>query len=93
MENLAQKEKVYNSAEATVKYFDLKENTKALLCLSSEYIAGKMMLVRAMIAGWDLCTTAPEKNPLKNIDDTFDFSAMVRYTGPAEAFLGTIVHK
>lgn len=74
-----QKDHVFNSAEATVKYFDLKENTKALLCLSSEYIAGKMMLVRAMIAGWDLCTTAPEKNPLENIDDTFDFSAMVPY--------------
>ncbi|WP_052671310.1 AMP-binding protein [Aequorivita vladivostokensis] len=74
-----QKEKVYNSAEATVKYFDLNENIKALLCLSSEYIAGKMMLVRAMTAGWDLHTTAPEKNPLENIDDAFDFSAMVPY--------------
>lgn len=74
-----QKDHVFNSAAATVKYFDLKENTKALLCLSSEYIAGKMMLVRAMIAGWDLYTTAPEKNPLDNIDETFDFSAMVPY--------------
>ncbi|MDC8001579.1 AMP-binding protein [Aequorivita todarodis] len=74
-----QKKHVFNSAAATVKYFDLKENTKALLCLSSEYIAGKMMLVRAMIAGWNLYTTAPEKNPFENIDDTFDFSAMVPY--------------
>ncbi len=74
-----QKNQVFNSAEATVKYFDLMENTKALLCLSSEYIAGKMMLVRAMIAGWNLYATAPEKNPLENIDDTFDFSAMVPY--------------
>lgn len=74
-----QKDHIFNSAAATVKYFDLKENTKALLCLSSEYIAGKMMLVRAMIAGWELCTTAPEKNPLENIDDAFDFSAMVPY--------------
>jgi len=74
-----QKNHVFNSAEATVKYFDLTENTKALLCLSSEYIAGKMMLVRAMTAGWDLHTTAPEKNPLENIDDAFDFSAMVPY--------------
>ncbi len=74
-----QKEHVFNSAEATVNYFDLKEDTKALLCLSSEYIAGKMMLVRAMTAGWDLHTVAPEKNPLENIDGYFDFTAMVPY--------------
>ena len=74
-----QKNHVFNSVNATIAYFDLRENTKALLCLSSEYIAGKMMLVRAMIAGWDLCTTSPEKNPLENIDEIFDFTAMVPY--------------
>lgn len=74
-----QKKNIANSAEATVNYFDLKENTKALLCLSSEYIAGKMMLVRAMMAGWDLYTTAPEKNPLDKTERNFDFSAMVPY--------------
>lgn len=74
-----QKNHVFNSAEATTTYFDLKEKTKALLCLSAEYIAGKMMLVRAMTAGWDLHTVAPEKNPLENTDDDFDFSAMVPY--------------
>src|SRR5690606_1493475 len=74
-----QKDHVFNSAKATVNYFDLRENSKALLCLSSEYIAGKMMLVRAMIAGWDLYTTAPAKNPLENYNQNFDFSAMVAY--------------
>lgn len=74
-----QKTHVFNSAEATVNYFDLKGNTKALLCLSAEYIAGKMMLVRAMTAGWDLHTAALEKNPLENLDSNFDFTAMVPY--------------
>lgn len=74
-----QKNHIFNSAEATATYFDLKENTKALLCLSSEYIAGKMMLVRAMTAGWDLHTVSPEKNPLENIESDFDFTAMVPY--------------
>lgn len=73
------KNHVFNSANATVAYFNLKENTKALLCLPSEYIAGKMMLVRAMTAGWDLHTVAPEKNPLENIESNFDFTAMVPY--------------
>lgn len=74
-----QKKHVFNSAEATVNYFNLTENSKALLCLSAEYIAGKMMLVRAMIAGWDLHAVAPDKNPLENLDETFDFAAMVPY--------------
>ncbi|MGO3181727.1 MAG: AMP-binding protein [Aequorivita sp.] len=74
-----QKQNMYNSAFATVTYFDLLEGTKALLCMPSEYIAGKMMLVRAMIAGWDLHTNTPEKNPLKRNHDHFDFTAMVPY--------------
>ena len=74
-----QKVHVSNSASATVVYFDLIEGTKALLCLPSEYIAGKMMLVRAMTAGWDLYTSSPEKNPLAKFDEDFDFTAMVPY--------------
>ena len=73
------KEQVFNSAAATVKYFSLKEGTKALLCLSSEYIAGKMMLVRGMTAGWDLYAASPGKNPLEMSDQIFDFAAMVPY--------------
>lgn len=78
-EIVLQKKQVINSATATVKYFNLEEDTKALLCLPSEYIAGKMMLVRAMTAGWDLYTTSPEKNPLESTNEQFDFTAMVPY--------------
>ncbi len=73
------KEHVWNSATATVAYFDLNKGTKALLCLPSEYIAGKMMLVRAMTSGWNLLTAAPGKNPLANTAEKFDFTAMVPY--------------
>lgn len=73
------KKHIFNSAAATVAYFDLKEGTKALLCLSSEYIAGKMMLVRAMIAGWNLYTASIDKSPLKQFEENFDFTAMVPY--------------
>lgn len=74
-----QKKNMYNSATATVAYFNLVKGTKALLCLPSEYIAGKMMLVRAMVSGWNLYTSSAVKNPLKNIKDSFDFTAMVPY--------------
>ena len=73
------KEYVLNSAKATLEYFGLFENTKALLCLPSQYIAGKMILVRAMVGGWDLQTVDPGKSPMKNIDGDFDFTAMVPY--------------
>lgn len=67
-----------NSAVATNTYFNLDKNTKALLCMSPEYIAGKMMIVRAMIGGWDLHYTEASRNPLSG-PEIFDFTAMVPF--------------
>lgn len=71
------KEFMINSAKATGAFFNLPENTSALLCLSTDYIAGKMMLVRALILGWKLDVVATDSNPLKNVRKRYDFSAMV----------------
>jgi O-succinylbenzoic acid--CoA ligase len=71
------KEFVINSAKATGLYFDLQANTTALLCLPTAYIAGKLMLIRALALGWHLDVVEPSSNPLINIDKTYDFSAMV----------------
>lgn len=73
------KEHMVNSAFATSKYFNLPEKTKALLCVPGSYIAGKMMLVRAMVLGWDLDTTPPTSNPLDNIFKVYDFTAMTPF--------------
>ncbi len=73
------KNAMINSAVATGEYFDLPPKTSALLCLSAGYIAGKMMLVRAMILGWHLHIVAPEKNALTQYDNSYDFVAMVPY--------------
>ncbi|OGS69353.1 MAG: O-succinylbenzoic acid--CoA ligase [Flavobacteria bacterium RIFCSPLOWO2_12_FULL_35_11] len=72
-----QKSHMINSAKATGEYFNLPENTTALLCMSTNYIAGKMMLVRALTLGWHLDVVEPTSNPLKNSDKIYDFSAMV----------------
>ncbi|MDF1517127.1 MAG: AMP-binding protein [Lutibacter sp.] len=72
-----QKSHLINSAKATGDYFNLPENTTALLCMSTNYIAGKMMLVRALTLGWHLDVVKPTSNPLKNSDKNYDFSAMV----------------
>ena len=71
------KELMVNSAKATGKYFKLSENTTALLCLSIAYIAGKMMLVRALTLGWHLDVIAASSYPLKDTKKEYDFSAMV----------------
>lgn len=73
------KSQMIESARATGAYFKVGEGTKALLCLSSEYIAGKMMLVRAMELGWDLHVVAPEKDALVQYDNPYDFVALVPY--------------
>ena len=72
-----QKNHMIASAQATGTYFNCLEGTKALLCLSADFIAGKMMWVRALTLGWDMYLSEPTGNPLENTEMSFDFSAMV----------------
>ena len=71
------KEHMRNSALATGEFFNIQEKTRALCCLPIEYIAGKMMVVRAMVLGWHMDIIEPSSTPLENIEKTYDFSAMV----------------
>ncbi len=72
-----QKRHMFNSACATGDFFKIKAGDSALLCLPIEYIAGKMMLVRALVLGWCLDYVVPSSNPLENTKKTYDFCAMV----------------
>lgn len=65
------------SAKATGEFFNLKPGNTALLCLSAEYIAGKMMLVRAMVLGLSLDYVEPNSNPLDGNTSNYDFLALV----------------
>ena len=71
------KEFVVNSAIATGNYFNLQEHTTALLCLPIDYIAGKLMLIRALTLGWKLDIIVSSSNPLEKVEKQYDFSAMV----------------
>jgi O-succinylbenzoic acid--CoA ligase len=71
-----QKAHMKASARATAVFFGTFAGTKALLCLSADYIAGKMMLIRALELGWDI-HIVPPSNALPDLNDTFDFVAMV----------------
>lgn len=72
------KEKMVASARMTGKFFRLKPGDTALLCLPIDYIAGKMMVVRAFVLGLNLITVSPSANPLTT-DKHFDFAAMTPY--------------
>ena len=63
------------SAKMTNDYFGLNENSTALLCLSASYIAGKMMVIRALTGIYDLYVQSPSSAP--TIDRQYDFCAMV----------------
>jgi O-succinylbenzoic acid--CoA ligase len=73
------KEKMMNSARMTCRYFGLTEESNALLCLPADYIAGKMMIVRAFVSGMNLVSVKPEANPFRNLKDIIDFTAITPY--------------
>lgn len=74
-----QKQAMINSAKATGKFFEVPANTTALHCLPTDFIAGKMMLVRAMVLGWHLDLVPPKANPLDRVFKTYDFCAMTPF--------------
>ena len=65
------------SAQKTNQFFQFNSETKALLCLSFDTIAGKMMLVRALVGDYFLQVESPRANPLKTITEPIDFLAIV----------------
>lgn len=69
------KQHMVNSARMTCDSLGLQAGDSALLCLSTGYIAGKMMVVRAMVAGLDLTIVEPSGTPF--IDKDYTFCAMV----------------
>ena len=71
------KQHMVNSAKVTAEYFGLEAGDRVLLCLSAAYIAGKMMLVRAMVLGLELDFVPPTSRPLDGVAKSYKFCAMV----------------
>lgn len=69
------KKLMVNSALMTCGYLKLEPGDNALLCLSTGYIAGKMMVVRAIVADLNLTVVEPSGTPF--IDKPYAFCAMV----------------
>ena len=71
------KQAMVHSAIATGNYFKLKPGNSALMCLPATFIAGKMMIVRAIILGLRLDLVELTSNPLELVRKKYMFSAMV----------------
>ena len=73
---LVEKRRMLASARITCDFLGLKPGDTALLCLSLDYIAGKMMVVRALERHLNLIPVEPSGHPLEKVEGS-DFAAMV----------------
>ena len=62
---LVEKQRMLASARRTNDFLGLQEGDTALLCMSLDYIAGKMMVVRAIERNLRLIAIEPSGHPLK----------------------------
>mgnify|MGYP002765774282 CR=1 FL=1 len=79
---MVEKKRMLNSARITCDFLGLKPGDSALLCMSLDYIAGKMVVVRSIERRLHLISVSPSGHPLKDIDlkdvnGEITFAAMV----------------
>ena len=77
-----EKSRMEASARTTCEFLGLHEGDTALLCMSLDYIAGKMMVVRALTCGLRLISVPPSGHPqlplpLERAGVRLDVAAMV----------------
>ncbi len=72
-----EKKRMEASARTTCRFLGLKPGDTALLCMPLDYIAGKMMVVRSIVAGLQLISVKPSGHPLAGMTSAPAFAAMV----------------
>ncbi len=65
------------SARLTNNFLGVDSHSVLLLCLSTAYIAGKMMVVRALEAGASLIVVTPSSTPLRKLTEKITLAAMI----------------
>lgn len=72
-----EKSRMKASALTTCRFLGLNAGDTALLCMPLDYIAGKMMVVRAIVCGLRLIEVPPSGHPLSGLKSAPTFAAMV----------------
>lgn len=76
-ELFVEKRRMMNSAMLTVSFLHLTRGDNALLCMPLQYIAGKMVVVRALVAGLNLIPVTPCGHPLQDMNQPLAFGALI----------------
>jgi O-succinylbenzoic acid--CoA ligase len=71
------KSDMVHSASQTLNFLQIEKGGTALICLSMETIAGKMMAVRSIVGAMKTIVGTVSSNPLQNILVPIDLCAMV----------------
>ena len=74
---MVEKKRMLNSARITCDFLGLKPGDSDLLCMSLDYIAGKMVVVRSIERHLHLISVSPSGHPLKDVNKEITFAAMV----------------
>ncbi|MCD8093850.1 MAG: AMP-binding protein [Bacteroides sp.] len=72
-----EKERMKESARLTCAFLGLKRGDTALLCMPLKYIAGKMVVVRSLVARLRLLSVTPSGHPLRGLEEAPTFAAMI----------------
>lgn len=73
-----EKHRMLNSARITCDFLGLRCGENALLCMSLDYIAGKMMMVRSIERGLRLFCVKPSGHPLS--DESLSHAGLIDFT-------------
>lgn len=73
------KRMLWNSAVNTCEYFELSVQSVLQLCLPMAFIAGKMMVVRSIVAESNLAVESPSSKPFEDLKQQITFSAVTPF--------------
>ncbi len=73
----AEKARMTASARLTCRFLGLRPGDTALLCMPLRYIAGKMVVVRALTAGLNLLPVTPSGHPFETLEQAPVFAALI----------------
>ncbi|MEN8201078.1 MAG: AMP-binding protein [Bacteroidota bacterium] len=75
--HILHRQSLIRSARKTLDFFKLAPGDRVLHCLPMRYVAGKLMVVRALVGGLDLVLTEPSGRPARDLKEALAFAAMV----------------
>jgi len=70
------REQLVASAQRTLDFFQLSQGKTVLCCLNTEFVAGFMMIIRALVGKLNLVVTDAAADPWKSLENTIDFAAV-----------------